>query len=164
MRRILLAILVVFAFCGATQAQIGNSPAGDARVRAALDELGVEYDIDPDGDYKVVFAFEDDGRSQVAFINSTTETLQMFEIREVWSPGFVSPRGFKAKIANRLLQDSFEKKLGAWQTMLNKDGQIAVFSVKLAADADPASLMAILETVMTTADEMEKELLGSDDF
>jgi len=155
------ALALLFA---AASAQIGETPAGDPRIRAALDELDVNYEVDSDGDFKVVFEFEEDGRSQIAFINSNTETFKLFEIRELWSPGYSSDLPFSAKVANRLLEDSFDKKLGAWQTMMNNEKRVAVFAAKIAAGADPQSLWATLKLVLVAADEMEKELLGTDDF
>ena len=169
MQRAALAVLLALTLGGAAGAQIGETPVGetqvgDVRVREALEELELNYEIDADGDYKVIVEFEEGGRSQVAIINSRTETLRPLEIREVWSPAFISDRKLKGKVANRLLMDNFERKLGAWQILTNGDQQVAVFSVKLAADAAPASLLTTLEAVLTTADQMEKELLGTDDF
>lgn len=164
MKRIALTVFLALLLGAPAGAQIGDTPPGDARVREALTELDLEYEIDEDGDFRVVFSFEEDGRSQLAFINSGTETLRLFEIREVWSPAYLAHGPLPEEVANRLLQDSFEKKLGAWQVMPSGDQHAAVFTVKLAAEADPASLLAALEAVLTTADEMEKELLGTDDF
>ncbi len=61
---------------------VGNP---DPRVEKALKKLGLKYEVDKDGDFKLVFSVEDD-RTQVVFINSTTETLGKMEIREIWSP------------------------------------------------------------------------------
>ena len=41
--------------------------------------------MNEDGDFRLVFAVEDN-RAQVVIISSTTETLGKMEIREVWSP------------------------------------------------------------------------------
>ncbi len=159
-----LAIAAVLVLCTAARAQIGATGTADARVAAALDELGLAYEVDDDGDFKVVFEFEEDGRSQLAYINSATERFELFEIREIWSPGYKSAALFTAEVANRLLEDSFEKKLGAWQAMTSKNLHVAVFAAKVAADSDAASLQACLRLVLITADEMEKELLGTDEF
>jgi hypothetical protein len=57
----------------------------DPRVEKALKKLGLKYKVNEDGDFKLVFAIEDN-RTQVVIISSTTETLGKMEIREVWSP------------------------------------------------------------------------------
>jgi hypothetical protein len=159
-----IAVAAVMLFGSVASAQIGEGNTGDERVRAALEELGLSYEIDGDGDFKVVFEFEEDGRSQLGYINSGTEQFELFEIREIWSPGYQSDIPFTADVANRLLEDSFEKKLGAWQTMINNDQNVAVFAAKVAANSDAASLYACLKLVLVAADEIEKELLGTDDF
>jgi hypothetical protein len=156
------ALLLVIG--GITLAAVADDPpAGDPRIKAILEELGLKYEIDDDGDYKVLLEWEEDGRSQLAFINSATERLEKMEVREIWSAGYTSEKPLKAKIANRLLEDSFQKKLGSWQLMKG-DIWIATFAVKLDADADADTVWTALEAVLTSADEMEKELLGTDDL
>lgn len=46
----------------------------DVRVGHLLDQLGIRYQIDEDGDYRVVFELSN-GRSQQAFIDSQTQHL-----------------------------------------------------------------------------------------
>ena len=64
-----------FAFLPAEDKTVRNP---DSRVEKALKKLGLKYEVDEDGDFKLVFAVEDN--------RSTTETLGKMEIREVWSP------------------------------------------------------------------------------
>jgi len=164
MRCLAFVLTAAVVLCPVARAQIGEGVTFDARVKAALDELGLKYEIDKDGDFKLVFEFEEDGRSQLGYINSKTEHFEQFEIREIWSPAYQSAEPFSARVANRLLEDSFSKKLGGWQTMLNNGQNVAVFAAKVSADSDPTSLYAAIRLVYATADEMEKELLGTDDY
>jgi hypothetical protein len=166
MKKAHLAMTLILALGGTVFAAMIDSPEpeGDPRIKAVLEELEIMYEVDRDGDYKVLFKWEDDGRSQVAFINSGTERLDKLELREIWSAAYISEKPLKAKVANRLLEDSFEKKLGSWQVMKTGDQWVGMFTVKIDADADAASIMTALEAVLTSADEMEKELLGSDDL
>jgi hypothetical protein len=165
MQRTILAAALLFALAGPALAAIAENPTpGDPRIAKALDALEILYEVDSDADYKILYEWEDDGRSQVAFINSATEKLDDLELREVWSVAYVSDKPLPVEIANRLLIDSYDKKLGAWQLLKSEGQHIAVYAVKVDANADAEFLQLALEAALTSADEMEKELLGSDEF
>jgi len=157
---VLACLGFVAAMLTAPGAQIGGeSPEYDERVRKILKEEDVQYTIDNDGDFKVIYKMGD-VRTQMAFIRSTTETFRNLEIREIWSFGYESPTDvFPAEVASQLLEDSFVKKLGAW----GKAGRRAVFVVRVAANADNESLIAVLELALSVADEMEEKLSGDTD-
>ena len=87
---------------------------GDPRVKKMLDALELRYSVDNDGDFKVMVEFED-GRSQVAFIDSQTQLLGDFEIREVWSVAYVSEGYLDIDTANTLLMKNYELKIGSWR-------------------------------------------------
>lgn len=144
-------------------AQTGSKPTGDQRVKAALEKLGLKYEVDADGDFKVGMKFED-GRTQVAWITSQTQQLGKMEIREIMSPAYRSTGPISDKIANQLLADSSQKKLGAWQTVNNGTTHVAVFSAKINATSSPEMLETSLQVVLYSADAMEKNLTGKDDF
>jgi len=83
------------------------------------------------------------------------------KVREVWAPAYRASNGaFPEEVANRLLEDSNSSKLGGWV----KQGDTAVFVVKLAADATQSQLDDALDFVLRTADQMELELTGKDEF
>lgn len=133
----------------------------DSRVKRALEELDLKYEIDDDGDFKVLFGLDED-RSQVAFISSSTNTMGSFEIRDIYSIGYMSKsedESVPAEVANRLLENSWELKLGAWA----KFGKFAVFVSKIDANADSESLYDALKVTLLVADKMEQELTGGED-
>lgn len=108
----------------------------DPRVGEALDSLGIPYEVDSDGDYKLTLNVPNgNGRTQLVYINSNTERLGTMEIREVWAPAVRSNGPFSETVSNQLLKISYDKELGAWQTMLFQNGQVyvAVFAAKIAA-------------------------------
>jgi len=144
-------------------AQTASKSTGDPRVKAALEKLGLKYEVDEDGDFKVGMKF-DDGRTQVAWITSQTEQLGKMEIREVSSAAYRSNGPISDKIANQLLADSAQKKLGAWQTFNNGKTYVAVFSAKIDASGSPEMLESSLRVVLYSADSMEKTLTNKDDF
>lgn len=145
---------------GAVHGQVGDDAAtGDYRVQRILEEREIIYEIDSDGDFKVTFDLGE-GRSQLAFIMSKTNQYGNLEIREIWSIGYRSAtEKFPAAVANLLLEDTLPKKLGGWA----KHGDLAVFMVRISANADAESLMNALTVAMQSADEIEERLTGSKD-
>ncbi|OFS94725.1 hypothetical protein HMPREF3113_07040 [Stenotrophomonas sp. HMSC10F06] len=154
MKRIAAALLLAVTATGAHAAE------ADKAVGRALDTLKYTYEVDEDGDYKMVFDM-DDGRSQLAFVRSTVEEFGKHRIREIWSPAYNSPgKQFPAAVANRLLEDSQDAKMGAWV----KQDQLAMFVVKVDATATPEQLSDAIDAAIRTADAMELELTEQDEY
>lgn len=154
MKRIAAALLLAITATGAHAAE------ADKAVGRALDKLEYTYEVDEDGDYKMVFDM-DDGRSQLAFVRSTVEEFGKHKIREIWSPAYTSPgKQFPAAVANRLLEDSQDAKMGAWV----KQDQLAMFVVKVDANATPEALSDAIDAAIRTADAMELELTEQDEY
>ena len=86
------AVLLPFLFLlpAGLAAQVGGSgPKPDPRVATALDAIGIEPEIDADGDYKLTLKVDEDGnRTQIVYVISSTERYGNLEIREVWAPAF----------------------------------------------------------------------------
>lgn len=145
----------------------GDSAAAakaDPSVARVLDGLGYTYEIDEEGDYKLVFAMGEDegGRSQLVYVRSPTESYGTHRIREIWSPAYLSAAAdFDAVVANRLLAATQESKMGAWA----KQNRYAVFVVKVPAEATAEQLDDAIDAAVKSADEMEAHLTpGKDDF
>ncbi|WP_353086473.1 hypothetical protein [Stenotrophomonas sp.] len=154
MKRIAAALLLAITATSAHAAE------ADKAVGRALDKLEYTYEVDEDGDYKMVFDM-DDGRSQLAFVRSTVEEFGKHKIREIWSPAYNSPgKQFPAAVANRLLEDSQDAKMGAWV----KQDQLAMFVVKVDANATPEALSDAIDAAIRTADAMELELTEQDEY
>lgn len=135
---------------------------GDSRVKRMLDALELKYLVDQDGDFKVVLEFED-GRSQAAYINSNTEYIGDFEIREVWSVSYISEGFLDIDTANTLLLKNHETKIGAWRLIpASNNTYLVAFCVHIAADCDPESFAKTLNIVLRVSDAMEEALTGGD--
>jgi len=167
MKRLLALMVLLSATMVTTATQItsaqASKPAGDPRIKAALDQQGFKYEIDEDGDFKLGMKLAN-GRTQLAWIRTTTEQVSGMEIRGILSPGYKAKGTLSAAVANQLLADSANKKLGAWQVFKNKDTALAVFCSRVAANTSPDDLIASLQLTLRSADEMEKTLSGKDDF
>ena len=154
MKRIAAALLLAVTATGAHAAE------PDKAVGRALDTLKYTYEVDEDGDYKMVFDM-DDGRTQLAFVRSSVEEFGKHRIREIWSPAYTSPgKQFPTAVANRLLEDSQDAKMGAWV----KQDQLAMFVVKVDANAAPEALSDAIDAAVRTADAMELELTEQDEY
>lgn len=131
----------------------------DRRVGQQLDALGHNYEIDEDGDYRMTFDVDGE-RTQLVYVRSTTHEYGSHVIREIWSPGYRAPNGrFPAPVATRLLEDSDDSILGAW----TRQGEYAMFVVKLPASASARQLDDAINAAVATADAMENELAPGTD-
>jgi len=173
MRKLILMLAGLALLGQAADAQTASKPeptappeqkaAPDARIKKLLDARKIEYELTRTGNFKVTFNLKN-GRSQVAFISSATYRYMNLEIREIVSPAYRSAAPLSAEIANRLLSDNNDKKLGAWVVQKEKDGYYALFVTKVPADSSDKSLISALRLTLEAADEMEKELTGKDEF
>jgi hypothetical protein len=132
----------------------------DKAVARHLDTLGYPYEVDEDGDYRMVFDMDND-RTQLVYVRSVVEEFGANKVREVWSPGYQSSTdAFPQAVANRLLEDSQDAKMGGWV----KQERIAMFVVKLDADAPSQALGDAISAATRTADAMELELTRQDEY
>ena len=96
MRIVTLALLLAtssLALAGQGAAAGSDAKAAaDPRIRGQLEELKYEYEVDGDGDYKLVFnmAGSPEKRSQLVYVRSPVETYGVLQVREIWSPGYKS--------------------------------------------------------------------------
>lgn len=151
------------ALAGPALAQQGATPKPDPAIATQLKALDYKYEIDEDGDYKLLFDVDEEGkRTQLVFVRSVVEEFGGQRIREVWSAGYRSADGsFPAAVANRLLEASMESKMGGW----GKQDSAAIYIVRLPANAGNEALDAAITAALSTADEMEAELTpGKDEF
>jgi hypothetical protein len=137
---------------------------GDPRVRRALEQLNCPYTVDEDNDFKISVNLGE-GRSQVVFINSDTQSFGDIEIREVYSVGYIEDGEPDERLLKILLRDNGVVKLGAWRLSELRNDRVAfLFAVHLAASADAKTLDSIIDLVAKKADEFEKEFYGTDKY
>lgn len=166
MKRV-VAVLAVFLMVAAPAAwaQIGSSsdaPEADARVTSALDLTDIFYMVDDDGDARIVENVND-GRTQLVWVRSATYELGHLEVREIWSPAYVSDTPLSAKLGNRLLKDSANMILGGWQLHNWGDDNVVLYVVQIDADADAKTIRQAVRTAAVAADKLEEELTHGED-
>ena len=131
----------------------GHARAGDPAIEALLRQSGTPYEIDADGDYKIVVRWSEEKRSQLVFVGGTPETFAGMPVYDVFAPALAVETGELGQDdANKLLGESGAMKLGAWE--LRGDG--AYYAVKVPAGGLTAARFdKILSLVAETADDFE---------
>lgn len=143
---------------------IYGAKKGDPRVERLLQVHQLDYSVDSEGDYKVNIEF-DNGRSQIAFINSGTQFIEDFEIREIWSVAYISEGYLDIDTANTLLMHNHQLKMGSWRLIPNDHNiYLVAYCIQIAADCDPQSFLKALSFVLQVSDDMEETLTGRDVF
>lgn len=134
--------------------------AQDSSVQNRLEEAGLKYKVDEDGDYTVVFDYSAEGRTQLAYVSGTTQTVSGITIREIFAPaGRVKENGVDGAKALELLAESSRNKVGSWEIR----GNIVFFVIKVPDDTTAEELKALLNVAAGTADDLEIELTGGKD-
>jgi hypothetical protein len=133
----------------------------DARVEQALAQNNVNYSAEENGDYRVLFTLPNE-RSQLVWISPRTDTIGSLDIRRVFSyaASFDNGESLPNDWAGRLLRSNSGYIVGSWA----QTGTRLVFSANVPADASDRVLLDTMALVMTTADDVEAELTGADDW
>jgi hypothetical protein len=161
--------LVIISILSVLFSPIDPAHAGtaDAKVKAALDKAGLQYQVTGDGDFKVLINI-DGKRTQQVVVFSNIEKINgtPMEIREIFSFAYKGSGTLSADIANKMMKDSRTKKIGAWELVSVNNGAtiVAAFDAKIPADTNAESLVSVIQFVAISADLMEKEVTNKDDF
>ena len=165
MQRIAIVAAVVLVAVGLAGAQkLAKSHAGkaDPRVETQLKALDLKYEVDKDGDYKLVYDLGEN-RTQVVFINSATNKVGDMEVREIWSPAMAGQEAPDAKVLQKVLEYSQDRVIGAWQAMGGENTCVLDYAVKLPVECSDKMLGVAAIVAANSADKMEKELSGGKD-
>lgn len=155
----LFLCLSAFILLSTTAATTLHAEA-DQRIKKALDELDVKYMIDEDGDYAITITYEAEGRSQLVYVVSETDSIEGFEIRDVFSYA-VRDKAPTLEMTSDLMRTSNKSLIGAFE--MTSGGNI-LYIAKIPANLPPKQLHKIIRTVAAYADDAEKEILGSDEL
>ena len=134
--------------------------AEDASVKRRLDDRGVKYDIDKDGDFRIVYNYTKEKRSQLVYVSGNTETTGGTLVRKVFSPAAVlSANPIDGPRALELLRDAYTNKMGSWEI----GGGILYLVIKLPDSATATELKSAMDIAAELADDMEIKISGSKD-
>ena len=136
-----------------------SAHASDASVKSRLEARGVKYEIDDDGDYKILISYKSEGRTQLVFVSGATQSVAGFQVREVFSPVARVEEDGIAKQALALLEENRRMKIGAWEIA----GDVLYYVIKLPDTVGATELEAAIEIAAQNADDKEIELSGDKD-
>lgn len=134
----------------------------DPRVESILDGNDVEYSVEPNGDYRILFNLGESGRSHIVWVSPRTNQAGPLEIRKVYAyaagtePGQSLPEG----LAESLLRNNTGYVIGAWA---RTDDRV-IFTADVPAEATAEALLGTIGLVFTTADQMEQQLTDGDQW
>ncbi|WP_310481019.1 hypothetical protein [Chamaesiphon sp. VAR_48_metabat_403] len=162
----LAAIALVTSTILATLGSGASAGEVDARIRSALEQAGLKYEITSDSDFKVLIPCRDN-RTQVVLINSDTSKINdtNLEFREVYALAYKNNSSLPADMSYKMMQESNRKKIGSWEIIKTSNGtNLVVFNAKISADTSSQNLAKIISSVGLVADEMEKTITTEDTF
>lgn len=135
----------------------------DPALAATLDEQGVIYTINEEGNFVVDFQMDaDEERSQRVFVVSQTSTYRNAELREIWSVAVVLKEYPDEELMYYLLTVNSGIKAGAWAVEEFDDEIWILYTVKVPVDIGSAALKDLIYFVAEMCDELEVELVGDD--
>jgi hypothetical protein len=160
-RCLLIACLVA---CAASPAQ-AQDPApvdGPGSIQARLDASGIRYEIDPDGDFKIMYSWRKESRSQLVYVAGSAEPAGGMVVRQVFAPAArIDQDGLDAAVAAALLRDNGRRILGHWAT---NDTHL-LYVIDVPDNIDAAGLETAISSAAEIADDKEIELTqGGDEF
>jgi len=160
--QILASAVLAAAATGAAAADPPAAPVLDPRVSAALKTAGLPFS-DDGGDFRLNYTLPD-GRTQRVWIASKTTEIAKIALRDVWSVASRGKGTLPPELADHLLKENVRMVMGAWQVSQGQDEYLVVFSYAIPADTSSDLLQEVLEAVTISADRMEKELTGKDEY
>lgn len=154
MKRIVVVLLLIVVIFGVYVVDF------DKVVGVILDMLEYIYEVDEDGDYKLVFDVED-GCSQLVYVCLVVEEFGSYKICEIWLLGYIFlGKQFLVVVVNCLFEDFQDVKLGGWV----KQGEFVMFVVKVDVNVLFDVLSDVIDVVICIVDVMEKEFIKKDDY
>ncbi len=136
--------------------------AADPALEALLKAANLPYEVDEDGDYKIVYDWSKEKRSQLVYVAGTAEELSGVKLYKIFSPAKVMDEaGIDPALAKRLLGENSQYKFGAWEVA----GKTLYFRGNVQAGMPAAQFETLVSVIAGTADDMELELTpGKDDL
>jgi hypothetical protein len=157
----LRALIAAFVLFGSAALAADGKP--DQRLLDALEAEDLKHTVQENGEISVTIEWSNDGgRTQLVRMQSDTFSWSNNEYRDIYSIAFKTADGgdVERKLASRLLRENNDSKLGFWG--MQED---TVFSIaRLPAKATPSQLREAIFFVAEKADDLEKEILTTDDY
>jgi hypothetical protein len=166
MQEILRSLSFVAVIAAAPFVSVGQQAEYDASVKKALDKADLKYEIDDDGDFKLVIGLGE-GRTQLAFVYSNVLTYDDVSVRTIMSPVKVADtrEELDADLLYQLLVENGENKIGSWEIIEAPDGKRMVqYVVKVPLDLNSEELRSMIGLAAVAADQVERKISTEDTY
>lgn len=132
---------------------------GSTDLKTLMDQTGLKYQMDDDGDARVTFTLPD-GRDQMAWVSGTVDDFGPHADRDVYS--YIAklsdvPKSFE--VLETLLRHTARKKMGGIVII----HETLTYRIDVSTSAGAEGLKAAIIFAVKNADELEKALTGKDD-
>jgi len=128
-------------------------------IGAMLDQQKIKYEVDKDKDYKVVYDFSKEKRTQIVYVSGTAEDFEGIKIRSIFAPAAQMKKNPIDGQMKALLEANGKSKFGAWEIV----GDDLYFSARLVEPFTAEELGQLLNLVASVADDKEIEISGKSD-
>jgi hypothetical protein len=138
----------------------------DASVKKALDKADLKYEIDDDGDFKLVIGLGE-GRTQLVFVYSSVLSYDDVTVRTIMSPLKVAEtrEELGEDLLYRVLVENGENKIGSWEIIEAPDGKrMLQYVVKVPTDLSADDLRSMIGLAAVAADQVEKSISTEDTY
>lgn len=154
--------MALFIFAALFSALIAKDDM-DRKFEGTLNASGLKYGVDTDGDYQLLFNFDND-RSQTIFIRSGVSMYDALTIREIITPVWFGKKAPNAKTMAMLLENSTAQIIGHWQVENANGAYLVWFCARIDNDIAADKLRAYCSYVAEISDAMEAHLNKTDMF
>lgn len=167
MRKLIYLMLVAMLLPLASQAQDSRLTSFMNRAESQIsgysgdgwNVTNLNYEVDEDGDYKLVVKFSD-GRTQLVFLISKTYETGGTEVREIWAPVHLDASELSSGDLTGLMSESNGFILGSYEILSESS---VILNCKVPVGLDDQTLVETIVMTAVRADEKEKELNGGTD-
>ena len=149
----------VFALVMTCAAATPSLAADTDGVAALLDQAKIKYEVDKDKDYKVIYNFNEEERTQVVYVSGATEEYKGMRIRTIFAPAARLDKDSITDQFRSLLESNGKSKIGAWEI----NGDVLFFAARLVEPVTSDQLSTMLNLVASVADDKEIEISGKRD-
>ncbi|GAA4865665.1 YbjN domain-containing protein [Luteimonas vadosa] len=156
----LLGACLASAVGGPAKAQVAAAAAPPGSVEARLQSRDFRYEVDEDGDFKIVLSWQKEARSQLVYVAGKADQAGDLAIRQVFAPAAsLEGAGLSPEALRALLRDNARRALGHWA--INDSHLLYVINVP--DDIDAQGLETAINVAAEAADGKELELTGDKD-
>lgn len=129
------------------------------KLKKLMDESGIRYEIDKNGDASIVFNYTDVERKQQVWVGADVNPVGNYKIRKVFSYAYMGETEPDASVLKAALEHNRELATSRWSiNQSKKNGRyFFVLTALVPETADAETLASIIRGVASRADNFQKD-------